>query len=85
MRALSLRAADSSPIRFWFGEDLTPDKNHARPAAVQNGAGNRGLWRRRLLTKLAGWCICAMARRAGMCALERSDLDALGRTTPLIA
>ena len=61
-------------------EDLTPDKI-ITPAAVQNAA----------TVAMATGCstnavvhLLAMARRAGV-ALELSDLDALGRTTPLIA
>ena len=61
-------------------EDLTPDKI-ITPAAVQNAA----------TVAMATGCstnavvhLLAMARRAGV-ALELSDLDALGRITPLIA
>ncbi|MEQ5828647.1 dihydroxy-acid dehydratase [Sulfitobacter sp. NFXS29] len=61
-------------------EDLTPDKI-ITPAAVQNAA----------TVAMATGCstnavvhLLAMARRAGV-ALELNDLDALGRTTPLIA
>tara|TARA_R100000935_G_scaffold13924_3_gene28015 strand:- start:2881 stop:4623 length:1743 start_codon:yes stop_codon:yes gene_type:complete len=61
-------------------EDLTPDKI-ITPAAVQNAA----------TVAMATGCstnavvhLLAMARRAGV-ALELDDLDALGRTTPLIA
>lgn len=61
-------------------EDLTPNKI-ITPAAVQNAA----------TVAMATGCstnavvhLLAMARRAGV-ALELSDLDALGRTTPLIA
>ena len=61
-------------------EDLTPDKI-ITPAAVQNAA----------TVAMATGCstnavvhMLAMARRAGV-ALELNDLDALGRTTPLIA
>ncbi|MFG6560652.1 L-arabinonate dehydratase [Sulfitobacter sp. 1A15299] len=61
-------------------EDLTPDKI-ITPAAVQNAA----------TVAMATGCstnavvhLLAMARRAGV-ALELSDLDALGRSTPLIA
>ncbi|KZZ28682.1 dihydroxy-acid dehydratase [Sulfitobacter sp. HI0082] len=61
-------------------EDLTPDKI-ITPAAVQNAA----------TVAMATGCstnavvhLLAMARRAGV-ALELNDLDALGRSTPLIA
>ncbi len=61
-------------------EDLTPDKI-ITPAAVRNAA----------VVAMATGCstnavvhLLAMARRAGV-ALELDDLDALGRTTPLIA
>ncbi|UOA29196.1 L-arabinonate dehydratase [Pseudosulfitobacter sp. DSM 107133] len=61
-------------------EDLTPDKV-ITPAAVRNAA----------IVAMATGCstnavvhLLAMARRAGV-SLELDDLDALGRTTPLIA
>ncbi|MGB3244351.1 MAG: L-arabinonate dehydratase [Sulfitobacter sp.] len=61
-------------------EDLTPDKI-ITPAAVRNAA----------VVAMATGCstnavvhLLAMARRAGV-ALDLDDLDALGRTTPLIA
>jgi dihydroxy-acid dehydratase len=61
-------------------EDLTPDKV-ITPAAVRNAA----------IVAMAMGCstnavvhLLAMARRAGV-SLELDDLDALGRTTPLIA
>ena len=61
-------------------EDLTPDKV-ITPASVRNAA----------IVAMATGCstnavvhLLAMARRAGV-SLELDDLDALGRTTPLIA
>ena len=89
-RATSIPAADAGHKRMsascgrrivdMVWEDLTPDKI-ITPAAVQN-AGT---------VAMAAGCstnavvhLLAMARRAGV-ALELSDLDALGRTTPLIA
>ncbi|PLS19858.1 L-arabinonate dehydratase [Neptunicoccus cionae] len=61
-------------------EDLTPDRI-ITPASVRNAA----------IVAMATGCstnavvhLLAMARRAGV-ALELDDLDALGRTTPLIA
>lgn len=61
-------------------EDLTPDKV-ITPASVRNAA----------VVAMATGCstnavvhLLAMARRAGV-SLELDDLDALGRTTPLIA
>ncbi len=88
--ASSIPAADSGHKRMsascgrrivdMVWEDLTPDKV-ITPAAVRNAA----------VVAMATGCstnavvhLLAMARRAGV-PLELDDLDALGRTTPLIA